>query len=103
MDGNAYIRILETVHRDTPGAGIRLHRGVVCQSMPLRVSVAGLDLPADIIYINAALVKSSTSDGVETDVIAERASPALELGDQVLLITEDDQIFYVLCKVVRAT
>lgn len=132
MDENPYTRLAELMRRmaaDPPldlretsanaeGAAVRLREGKVVSVQPLCVQVAGQKIPAKELKINERLTKdakwrvrieskstdfrSSTSDTVE-DAKIEQLELDLEKGDKVLLLTSDDQLFYIIMKVVDAT
>lgn len=84
MNGNPYSEILGVFRDQVKGEAqtLRLRQGVVKHTRPLSVSVAGATLPASSFRVNA--------------------DSLLSAGDTVLLLTEDDQIFYILMKVVNA-
>lgn len=73
-----------------------------------RVSVSGVDgsLPEDVTYPGG--VKKGCRADVQGGTLetphcyASQAEPVLKAGDTVLLLTENDQIFYIFDKVVRA-
>ena len=155
MDGNPYSKILdliraesseETFNGETSVAGIgagpaKMRLGQVIQKVPLKIKVAGIEQPTEVLRINERLVKgatwkakttSSNSDykaltgalngsvtcgGSLSDITAGQLHSAdttideatveqleidLELGDEVLLLTTDDQIFFIIMKVVKA-
>lgn len=83
---------------------------------PLRVRAGGLDLDAEALRINEALLKGYRpklvgtlmslipKDEVTTEVKKddlERGEHALKKGDRVVVLTEDFQTYYILCKVVE--
>lgn len=102
---------------DVEGATVRLRVGVVDTVDPLCVKVAGLKQKAKVLKINERLTrgakwrvkiesktpdfKSSTSETV-ADAKIEPLELDLESGDKVLLLTCDDQTFYIVMKVVDA-
>ena len=160
MEGNPYSRIVsvmrgetgeQTTVGETAAAGLgavpaKMRMGTVSQRVPLKITVAGIELPTGALRINERLTKgakqlvkvtSSNSDyrdlsgslsgpiscsssygspelGAVTagklhsaDTVIDKATVAqleidLDVGDQVLMLTEDDQIFYILMKVVDA-
>ena len=85
-DGNPYSRMVSVMQADAGAADdpAKLRVGTVARREPLEIVVAGLNQPAEALKINRNLRNS------------------LETGDTVLLLTEDDQLFYVLMKVVDA-
>lgn len=83
----------------------------------LKVQCGGLELTADQIWINEALLfgyspklvgtihglctsPGSTTDEVQKDDLT-RGEFALKAGDRVVLLTKDEQAYYLICKVVR--
>lgn len=103
---------------DVEGAAVRLRVGVVETVVPLCVKVAGLKQKAKALKVNERLTRgakwrvkiesktpdfrSSTSNTV-ADAEIEPLELDLEAGDQVLLLTCDDQTFYIVMKVVAAS
>ena len=155
MDGNPYSKMLSLIRAESSemaeagesmaagiGAGAaKMRLGQVTQHVPLRIRVAGIEQPTDVLRINERLVKgakwkskitstnssynaltgalsgSVTCGGALSDVtggqlhsadaaideaVVEQLEIDLEVGDEVLLLTTDDQIFFILMKVVKA-
>lgn len=130
MDG--YSRIYEAM-RKAGGEGaksgrLRLRLGTVRAVSPLSVEVAGTEQEAERFYICHRLVRGHTekiklADGAGgfsanggtlsvsidagtvqiTRLTATLEEPVLQAGDLVLLLTDDDQTFYLIDKVVQAT
>lgn len=108
---------LEETSAKEEGAAVRLRVGKVKSVKPLTVNAAGLTLPTESLRVNERLAKgakwrvklkskqldfrSSTSGTVE-DAETEQLELDLEKDDRVLLLTQDDQIFYIVMKVVDA-
>lgn len=63
--------------------GPQLRLGTVAQTNPLMVKIAGVELPASSLRVSS----------LPAPYVAD---------DQVLMVTEDDQVFYILMKVVKA-
>lgn len=130
MDG--YDRIYETMRKaggeEARAGRLRLRLGTVTAVSPLSVEVAGTEQEAERFYISCRLLAGHTenikltggaggftansgSHGVSVDpgtvrltqLVQTLEEPALQAGDQVLLLTDDDQTFYLIDKVVRAT
>lgn len=120
MDGNPYSMVAALLAGTSdlpaaPGAGpARIRVGVVVSASPLRISVAGVTLPAGCFLIDERIKKGYrhreqitfdsppewwTSDGKAS---VEQLEPYLDTGDRVLLLTEDDQLFYIVMKAVSA-
>lgn len=119
MPGDPIDRILDTMRRTGWQAGHKgaliLRHGTVLTTDPLTVDVAGTTQTADHFYIADRLLQGHTEavtitgltsttgavDGDEATLAARE--PVLQSGDLVLLLTDDDQIFYLIDKVVQAT
>ena len=130
MDG--YDRIYETMRKaggeEARAGRLRLRLGTVTAVSPLSVEVAGTEQEAERFYISCRLVQGHTeqvtlsggsggftaNNGTHSvslvpgtlrieQVTQTLAAPVLQAGDQVLLLTDDDQTFYLIDKVVRAT
>lgn len=159
-DGNPYARFVtlgrnvsadampagDSEQAGTGAAPARMRLGKVVSCKPLKVKVAGLTQPTEVLKINERLVKgarwktkttSPNSDirnftgpisgpvqlppthGVGAlieftggsvhipdttidEATVEQLELDLEVGDTVLLLTEDDQVFYIIMKVVDA-
>ena len=113
MIGSAYSRILAILRdevsessgqAESGAAGLgaqpaRMRLGTVRQQQPVRVRVMGLDLPTEVFRINEHLTVGAELSG---GIPAQHMKIDLEAGDQVLLLTEDDQMFYIVMKVVMA-
>lgn len=78
----------------------------------LRVQCGGTELAGADLWINEMLLKGYTpqlegtihNGAYSIDVDREdlsRAQFALEAGDRVVLLTQDEQVYYLLCKVVK--
>ena len=89
--------------------------GKVLQAEPLRLQCNGLTIEQDSILVNEAMKQGyspklvgtltgtcpdgSTTTPVEKDDLT-RSEFALKEGDQVVVMSPDGQIYYILCKVV---
>ena len=108
-------------------APARMRLGTVVSTAPLKVRAAGLVQPPSALRINERLVKgakwktkttspnsdyrglsgSVTGQVHSTDTVIDKATVEqleldLESGDEVLLLTQDDQVFYIIMKVAEA-
>lgn len=106
---------------------IRLLRGTVLSADPLKVDVAGTVQEAERFYISHRLLNgheetvslkggaggfdanggthkvSLVADTLTVEgTVMRQAEPVLKPQDEVLLLTEDDQYFYLIDKVVKA-
>jgi hypothetical protein len=86
MEGNPYSKMAQIL-KNRSAAGLFMYKGTVTSATPLILSVAGITVASQELMINGSLIKSDQTI-------------ALEIGDTVLLLTADDQLFYILCKVV---
>lgn len=71
------------------GAPIHIRLGKVLSASPLKVDVAGTTQEAGRFYIARRLLDS------------RQTGETLQAGDRVLMLTEDDQTFYLMDKVVH--
>lgn len=106
---------------------VRMRLGRVVSTAPLTVNVAGLIQPPSALRVNERLVKGAkwktkttspnsdyrglsgavTGQVHSTDTVIDKATVEqleldLEAEDEVLLLTQDDQVFYIIMKVARA-
>ena len=127
MDG--YSRIYAAM-RKAGGEGaqagrLRLRLGTVRAVSPLSVEVAGTDQESERFYICHRLARGHTervspegaltiyascpigshtsADIYSGDLTVTLTESPLRVGDMVLLLTDDDQTFYLIDKVVQAT
>lgn len=82
MDGDPYARMAELMRGGDSAQGARMYLGTVARGTPLEVILGGIRLPKEALRVGAGLS------------LAEK--------DSVLLLTEDDQVFYVVMKVVES-
>lgn len=130
MRENAYSEIVGLMREagapGGPGEPVRLRLGTVLSAEPLRVDVAGTTQEGARFHVSRRLLAGygetvtlrggrggfSANGGThgvsldaETLAVNETrmtlAEPALRAGDAVLLLTEDDQTFYLVDKVVK--
>lgn len=79
MDGYGRMyQVLRQTAREERGSSLRLRRGRVVSAAPLRVNVGGQEQEADRFTLTVNVAS----------------------GDSVLLLTEDDQTFYLIGRVV---
>lgn len=100
---------------------LKLRRGKILSTSPLKVEVAGTDQEASRFWVSHRLLKGhsekyeasgslsiSTSGSHSTmnvnggTLMLTTSEPVLQQGDNVLLLTDNDQEFYLIDKVVRA-
>ena len=105
------------VSRDSQGpASFAIGQVLIGSQEGLKVQCGGLTLTADMLWINEGLLEgyspklegtlsgSCPDGGTTTPVSADqlkRAEFALKAGDRVVLLTQDEQDYYLVCKVVR--
>ena len=113
---SGFIRLMQEAGQPKGPVGpVHLRLGTVLSADPLAVDVAGTTQEAGRFYIShrlepvPCLVSAhsghpGSSDGslYTPHCVAVQAEPVLKTGDEVLLLTEDDQIFFVIDKVVKA-
>jgi hypothetical protein len=87
MEGNPFSKMAHLM-KESSGGGLSSYLGKVSGISPLSVSVAGLLMSKDELAINSSLINADNE-------------PALNIGDTVFLLTADNQLFHILCKVVR--
>lgn len=110
MDVNPYSRFADMIKnpkRETSSekksGALLMRRGTVLTVSPLVIDVEGIAVSGNELMINAALMPHSESfspTGLEPPNFEATVTPKFEAGDTVLLLTEDDQLFYVICKAV---
>lgn len=119
MAGDPCSRLLKLMRTEGSGAAqegaLRITLGTVLSTSPLTLDVAGTLQEAERVYICARLLQghmeqaalsgltcaTGTVDGSEA--VLEVREPILKAGDTVLLLTNDNQTFYLMDKVVQAT
>lgn len=82
MEDNPYA-VLANMLRQSNNNQLSLYRGKVIKTAPLTIDVAGITLSGNELMVNASILTGDIS-----------------VGDTVLLLTVDRQLFYVICKVV---
>jgi len=119
MQGDPYSRLRRMIRTEGAGAAqegaLRITPGTVLSTSPFTVDVAGTTQEAERVYISARLLQGHTEpvalsgltcatgavDGSEAVLTVRK--PVLQAGDTVLLLTNDNQTFYLIDKVVQAT
>lgn len=93
--------------REAQSAGLTLRLGVVAGLSPLTLTVAGLTITQGI-FVNPDLLEQGRTGRVRLPTAQIDEADAsltlkgtLQLGDRVVLLSDEDQIFYILCRVVR--
>lgn len=89
------------------GAPVWMRQGTILSASPLKVDVGGTQQEAGRFYIAQRLLdghsEQVTVSGLEYggDATVTQRGPVLTPGDLVLLLTDDDQTFYLIDKVVH--
>lgn len=96
MDGDPFARIIDALSGDTSDNPLQMRFGTVVSRDPMSVKVADLTQKKDALRLDKRL-----KDMVEFE-ISHGISKTLMPGSRVLLLTQDDQIFYIVCEVVSA-
>lgn len=105
MEGNPYSKLANMFGGEKVGALI-LRRGSVRTVQPLSIDVGGITANSNELMINSAMLtheEQVVPIGAEPPSFTAKVTPKLSAGDSVILLTEDDQTFYVVCKVVKST
>ena len=79
---------------------LTMYIGEVTNISPLTISTAGITLSGDELRVNAAMLKHNALISMPDKTENSEITPDLAVGDTVILLTVDTQLFYVLCKVV---
>ncbi len=108
MEGNLYSAFAAAFAPKEQGG---FFIGTVTSAEPLQVDVGGISVSGGSLWVNAALIQRdydgeiflpSHPDGAFSEPHGAFTLKELPLaaGDRVVLLTEDDQVFYLVCKVV---
>ena len=105
MQENPYDAIAQLL--DLGKTGLFLRLGTVLAADPLAVDVGGLRIFGQGLFCNAALLSKAADaeinlpgSKIEEPNGSVRFLSPLQAGDRVLLCSDEDQVFYILCKVV---
>lgn len=81
-----------------------LRLGTVAGVSPLTLQVGGLSIGSGQLFCNASLLSEEqpAEIAIQGEAVAGsiRLTEPFKVGDTVLLCSDDDQVFYLLCKVV---
>ena len=119
MEDNPYFSLVSAMNGSgAQGDSLRLMEGRVTAVSPLAVEAAGISISGDALRINAELIRREVKDangtfpasavcgghGAVSSISISGGTlsytPDLNIGDMLCLLTNNDQIFYALCKVV---
>lgn len=119
MQGDPYTRMRKLMQDEGAGAAragaLRIARGTVLSASPLALDVEGTPQEAERVYLCAGLLQghtesvalsgltSSTGTVDGSEAVLTVREPVLQAGDTVLLLTDDNQTFYLIDKVVQTT
>jgi len=129
MEDNPYSRFVGLLKQESNRITkyqATMHRGEVVKTSPLTIRTAGIDITGNELMVNTNMLKHAASVsmteilGILTATVdcaqgainnisisdgnittSAELIPDLSVGDNVLLLTNDGQLFYVLCKVVN--
>ena len=94
MEGDPFARMIELIRGEQSAGGAAVMRiGNVLTDAPLRIETAGITLEADALRIDRRL-----KEALERE-IATGTRTTLLPGSKALLLTDDDQIYFILCEV----
>ena len=98
MNENPYSQIVSLLRQEMPGQFLRI--GTVSGTSPLSVSV-GAQLYCNPLLLSEEMPADITISGQKSTGSIRLTRP-LKPGDRVILFSDEDQVFYILCKVVGA-
>lgn len=112
MEDNPYSKFINLLKPKENS--LELFQGKVIKVSPLTIDAAGITLSRNELMVNTMILKHDVSisdisgflntDSSELTItdgeLGAKCSLNLSVGDTVLLVTLDQQLFYVLCKVV---
>lgn len=118
MEENPYSAFWGAVREDWEQRRTSAFRlGLVLSALPLTVQCGGIVLDREDLLVNEALLRGHKEQlelqeiagtlhdhpvtGGPLSATSELTEPLLSPGDQVALLTEDNQIFALLCRVVK--
>lgn len=109
---SAIVQQIKNISKEQIPTVFRMGRVVSIE--PLRVETGGIVLEKNEIYLNKMIIDSGIQAGMQSissaeidsiihqeEICAGYSPPILSIGDQVVMISESDAVFYLLCKVVR--
>ena len=103
MNENPYSQIVSLLRQEMPGQFLRI--GTVSGTSPLSVSVGGIQAGGAQLYCNPLLLSEEMPADItisgQKSTGSIRLTRPLKPGDRVILFSED-QVFYILCKVLGA-
>lgn len=104
MEGDPFAAIAQIIENLGGNTGrLIMRRGTIITVTPLTIDVGGITASGSELRINAAMLEHKETvvpTGVEPPSFEASVTPKLSKGDTVITLTEDDQVFYILCKVV---
>lgn len=102
MNENPYSQIVSLLRQEMPGQFLRI--GTVSGTSPLSVSVGGIQAGGAQLYCNPLLLSEEMPADItisgQKSTGSIRFTRPLKVGDRVILFSDEDQVFYILCKVV---
>ena len=102
MAGDPFTAIASFMENTVGSSGkLKIRRGTVLTVEPLTIDVGGITAEGDELQVNAAMLEHLVlivPTNPNQSSFEAMVTPKLLKGDKVLLLTEDDQLFHVLCK-----
>lgn len=119
MEDNPYTKLAGMMGNENTDGQLGLRVGTVLSMEPPKIAVGGIEADADMLRWNANLLAhrqtvtapagqlsisascgygSHSGAAVTGGTLVETVKPEIKNGDSVLTLTEDDQTFFVLCK-----
>nr|PZN08199.1 MAG: hypothetical protein DIU64_10940 [Caldicoprobacter oshimai] len=112
MEDNPYA-VLANILTQSNNSQFVIYQGKVIKVSPLTIKTAGLLLSGNELMVNSMLLRQKVTItnisgnlaaqehlSIAGGELAAELTPDFQVGDTVLLLTTDQQLFYVLCKVV---
>lgn len=97
MEGDPFARMMELIRGEQRAGGAAVMRiGTVVTDAPLRIETAGLRLEPEALRIDRRLKET-----LEREIAAGTRTTLLP-GSKALLLTDDDQTYFILCEVRNA-
>lgn len=107
MQGDPYSVLVQALTKEQNAPLLRF--GTVESVSPMRIGIGGISIGGDSLYLNAELTGDvqDISLTLPASGISEQSGQLqyhepLKTGDRVLCYSDDDQVFYLICKVVQA-
>ena len=96
MDGDPFARIIEALRGEMPTIPLWMREGKVVSRDPLSITVAELPAQKTGLKLDKRLKEALANE------LSAGVEKTLARGSTVLMLTQDDQTFYIICEVVKA-